>query len=527
MIKKFAAYLTVFLFATCLVESAEAHSGENQAVAPPAPVAPLADSFGHVSFVNSGAPAAQRDFLDGLALLHDFEYDYARAAFVRAETIDPSFVMAYWGEAMTYNAPVWQLRYADKARLALAKIGPTPEARAQKARTAREAAYLAATETLFAPGEKHARDLAYADAMLALHARYPDDVDATAFAALSLLGTADQGRDIPIYMRAAAMLEEVFPTHRTHPGVLHYLIHSYDDPAHAPLGLRAARLYGRIAPGAGHALHMTSHIFLAIGDWDGTVASNAQAVRVVNEKRVATGKASAHCGHYDDWLHYAQLQRGDFAAADRVEAKCRATAVTELSSGRPGLVQSAGSRATSYFEMVARRAVESGRWEGDEMSNLPSDAMLAPTFRLLYAEAMTHRNDPDRLKALAPRLHAIATQVGVEFARLPPTEAQEADGDQRRLGIMADQVDALLLAATGRRNDAIAALRQVAAREAALPADFGPPEVLMPSQELLGSMLLDAGRPAEAIAAYAVALQQGPNRRLAQIGIEKARYLLH
>jgi tetratricopeptide (TPR) repeat protein len=490
------------------------------------PTSPIADRFGHVAFLNSGAPAAQRDFLDGLALLHDFEYDAARSAFQRAEAIDPSFVMAYWGEAMTFNAPVWQLRYADKARLALAKLAPTPEARSKMAKTPREAAYLSAVETLFATGEKHERDLAYADAMLALHTRFPDDVDATALAALALLGTADQGRDVAIYMRAAAMLEEVFPANRSHPGILHYLIHCYDDPAHAPLGLRAARLYGRVAPGAGHALHMTSHIFVALGDWDDTVTSNEQAMRVVNAKRVAAGKPESHCGHYDDWLHYAELQRGDFAAADKVMAQCRVTAVAELGRAKPGLVQSGGSSATSYFEMIARRAVETGRWDGDETALLPADAMLAPTFRLLYAEAITHRADRARLVAIAPHLHDIIARIAVEFAKLSPADAQEADADQKRLGIMASQVDAILLAAAGRRDDAIAALREVATREGSLPVDFGPPEILMPSQELLGSMLLEAGRPADAMAAYVIALQQGPKRRRALAGIQKARTTL-
>ena len=234
---------------------------------------------GDVAFANSGSPAAQASFLTGLALLHDFEYRAAKLAFQQAEAADPNFAMAYWGEAMTYNHPVWMQQDAAAARAALARLGPTPGARAAKAGTQRERDYLAAVEILYGDGDKFVRDFRYADAMAALHARYPDDVDATAFDALALLGTSHDGRDVATYMKSAALLEEVYPTHLRHPGVLHYMIHSYDDPIHAPLGLRAARRYGALAPDAPHALHMTSHIFIALGMWDETIAANQAAMQ--------------------------------------------------------------------------------------------------------------------------------------------------------------------------------------------------------------------------------------------------------
>src|SRR5579863_10436943 len=214
-----------------------------------------APEYGHVAFANSGAAAAQADFLEGLALLHDFEYASAAAAFRRAESADPEFAMAYWGEAMTFNHPVWMQQDLNSARAALNRLAPSSATRRSKARTDREKAYLDAIEILYGEGMKEDRDLRYEDAMAALHARYPDDVDAAAFYALSILGSAHAGRDVATYMRSAAVLEEAWINHREHPGLVHYLIHSYDDPAHAPLGLRAARLYAKIAPDAGHAQH--------------------------------------------------------------------------------------------------------------------------------------------------------------------------------------------------------------------------------------------------------------------------------
>jgi len=206
--------------------------------------------YGRVEFRNSGAPSAQADFLEGMALLHDFEYPAAAAAFRRAQAVDPSFAMAYWGEAMTYNHPIWMEQNLKAARDALNKLAPTPSARRDRAKTEREKAYFDALEILYGAGSKQERDFRYEDAMAKLHARYPDDVDAAAFYGLAILGTAHAGRDIPTYMRAAGVLEEAWTNHRDHPGLVHYLIHSYDDPAHAPLGLRAARIYAKIAPDA-------------------------------------------------------------------------------------------------------------------------------------------------------------------------------------------------------------------------------------------------------------------------------------
>jgi len=244
---------------------------------------PLNDDgqFGRIVFENSGSESAQKDFLSGLALLHDFEYPAAAAAFRRAQTADPGFALAYWGEAMTFNHPIWFQQDLNAARTALNKLAATPSERRAKAKTDREKEYLDAVEILYGEGSKEQRDFKYMEAMAKLNSHYPDDADATAFYALAILGTAHAGRNLPTYMRAAGLLEEVWINHREHPGILHYLIHSYDDPTHATLGLRAARLYSKVAPDAGHAQHMTSHIFLALGMWKETVDANIAAIAAV------------------------------------------------------------------------------------------------------------------------------------------------------------------------------------------------------------------------------------------------------
>src|SRR5439155_4753848 len=228
---------------------------------------------------------------------------------------------------MTYTHPVWMQQDRDAARTALARLASTADARLAKAPTEREKDYLRAVEILYGDGDKKSRDFAFSDAMGALARKYTGDVDAGAFYALSLLGTAHDGRDFAIYMRSAAVLEPLFTTHPDHPGLAHYLIHSYDDPVHAPLGLRAARAYSKIAPSAGHAQHMCSHIFVAMGMWDEVVSANEAAIRVVNDVRAHHGGLPVACGHYPEWLEYGYLQQGRFDEARKLLAGCHASAM--------------------------------------------------------------------------------------------------------------------------------------------------------------------------------------------------------
>ena len=223
---------------------------------------------------------------------------------------------------MTYNHPVWMEQDIASARKALKRLADTADEREAKAPTAREKAYMHAVEILYGEGDKYARDAAYAEEMAALHATYPDDVDGTAFYALSLLGTAHEGRNVETYMRAAALLEPLFVTNPQHPGIAHYLIHSYDDPDHAARGLPAARAYSKIAPAAGHAQHMCSHIFIAMGMWDDMVGANETAMGLVNAIFAERHLPAAACGHYPEWLEYGYLEQGRARDAKKLLAAC-------------------------------------------------------------------------------------------------------------------------------------------------------------------------------------------------------------
>jgi hypothetical protein len=478
------------------------------------------EDVGEVIFANSGAAEAQAPFRRGLALLHNFEYPYAREEFRKAQQLDPSFAMAYWGEAMTHTHPIWFTQDQAAAREVLQRLGATPAERLAKAKTERERDYLATMDVLYGEGSKNERDFKYADAMKALHARHPNDVDAAAFHALAILGTTHQGRDFATYMRAAAILEEVLPAHPRHPGVLHYLIHSYDDPLHAPLGLRAARVYGSVAPNAGHALHMTSHIFVGLGMWDDVVDANRRAVDVTNRQLAERGKGRADCGHYVTWLHYGHVQKNDAAASRAVLDACRTWALDAAFSPITAR-DSKRVRVDEYADMRAHHVASGQPLTAADLGVVVPDGaeFLDARYTIAYGDLLfaAQRADADALKKSVERLRALHPDV------LAAKKDDDNPSGRMRAAVMLQEAEALLLAATGKRNEAIALLEAAGKAEEAMPFDFGPPLVAKPAAELLADQLMAAGRAADAEAAYRRAIARVPGRTMLVAAYERAR----
>jgi tetratricopeptide (TPR) repeat protein len=481
-----------------------------------------APEYGHVEFANSGAPTAQADFLDGLALLHDFEYASAAAAFRRAESADPDFAVAYWGEAMTFNHPVWMQQDLKSARAALSRLAPSSAMRRSKAQTDREKAYLDAIEILYGEGTKEDRDGRYEDAMAKLHARYPDDVDAAAFYGLSILGSAHGGRDVATYMRSAAVLEEAWISHREHPGLLHYLIHSYDDPAHAPLGLRAARLYAKIAPDAGHAQHMTSHIFLALGMWTATIDANVAAIDDVNRARLAAGKKPVGCGHYSSWLGYAYLQLGNEEAARSALVACRSEMEAALPMEHSAHSMDPDDSVTgSFANMRLRYLLETGDWSGEVAGwTMPTNAGPGAKLDFAFARALgeiTQGHIAAARDAIVELETASRNVVDVETKRSDPDPTNRV-----RPEILLNEAEGLMAEQENHLATAEKLLRRAVALESTLPIAFGPPTIDQPTHELLGAFLLRHGQRTEARAEFAKALAAAPGRRLAEEGLQAA-----
>jgi tetratricopeptide (TPR) repeat protein len=474
--------------------------------------------YGRVVFRNSGAPTAQADFLEGMVLLHDFEYPAAAAAFRRAQAADPSFAMAYWGEAMTFNHPIWMAQDLKAARDALNKLAPTPSARRAKARTEREKVYFDALEILYGDGSKQERDFRYEDAMAKLHSSYPDDVDAAAFYGLAILGTAHAGRDIPTYMRAAGVLEEAWTNHRDHPGLVHYLIHSYDDPAHAPLGLRAARIYAKIAPDAGHAQHMTSHIFLALGMWPEVVQANIAAIAAVDRVRKAGAKAPAGCGHYPSWLGYGYLQLGQVEKARSTVAACRASVESQAAMDHAGMsMDPDASPISSFANMRLRYLLDTGDWTGEIAGwNVPKSSGAGARLDFAFARAMAEitKGRRDGARLAISELEA----VGREVADIKTKSADPDPSYRVRPEIFLLQARALLAEQEGDFATAERLMLQAVGLEDKLPIAFGPPTIDKPSHELFGEFLLRRGRKDEAHAEFEKAVARTPGRRLTEQG---------
>jgi tetratricopeptide (TPR) repeat protein len=482
--------------------------------------ASTSSGYGHVDFANSAAPSAQADFLDGMALLHDFEYPAAAAAFRRAEAADSGFTMAYWGEVMTFNHPIWMQQDLKAARAALNKLAPTAADRRAKAKTEREKGYLDAVEILYGDGSKEERDFLYESAMAKLHERYPEDVDAAAFYGLSILGTAHAGRNIRTYMRAAGVLEEAWANHPDHPGLVHYLIHCYDDPTHAPLGLRAARIYANIAPDAGHAQHMTSHIFLALGMWPETIHANISAIAAVNRMREIEGKSPLCCGHYPSWLGYAYLQLGQTDEARSALASCRNALELEAPMDHPGhSMDPDESLSGSFANMRLCYLLNTGDWKGEIASwSIPKTA--GPGARLDFAFALAMGEIARGRPAEACQALSELEAVGQEVTEIQ-TKRGDSDPSYRvRPEIFLLAAQALLYEQEGDSARTERLLHQAVGLEEKLPISFGPPTIDKPTHELLGEFLLRHGRKDEAHAEFEKALARTPGRRLAEQGFE-------
>jgi len=484
--------------------------------------APGQTPVGEVNFENSGSATAQEAFLRGLAQLHNFEYEDAAEDFRKAQEADPGFAMAYWGEAMTKNHPIWMQQDRETAHRILEKLGPTPDARLARTPIDREKEYLQAVEILYGEGSKKGRDFRYAEAMRAISAKYPDDEDAAAFSALAILGAAHEGRDIPAYMRAAAILEEVVCRHPNHPGAAHYLIHSYDDPAHAPLGLRAARSYSKIAPDAAHAQHMTSHIFIALGMWDDVVAANQTAVAVTNRGREKKGLPPVSCGHYAYWLEHGHLEQGRAADAKSLLERCRAQAGSSAAhAGHGGSPDPDDSPAGSFVQMWTRYLIETEDWRGEVARwNVSPGHAPAPrvTFEWVTGFGAVRRGEGAAARAALARLASARRDLDADLAKNEMPDPSWS----KRAEILEMELRAMIEAAERRRDQALATLKKAADAEAAMPFEFGPPFVDKPAAELLGEMLLDAGRPQEARNAFEAALARAPDRTASLEGLEKA-----
>jgi len=492
------------------------------------PGASLNDAgLGTVNFPTSTRSGpAQAEFLRGMLLLHLFEYPAAERAFIEARTLDPAFAMAYWGEAMTFTHPLWNQQDVARGQAALARLGATPAQRAAKAGTPLERDWLAVADTLYGEGDKVERDRRVLAQLEAMNLRYPQNDEVELFLSLWLMGVTQGERNVPNYLRAAAIAREVYARNPAHPGATHYWIHGMDSPESASGALEAARVLARISPAAGHGQHMTSHIFSALGMWDDLVLANERAIAVVNAGRLKRGQPATYCGHYAEWLIYGYYQQGRQHDADALLAACNDGRAATVDWAARNYDPKVGSSRTG--EQVALGLAESLAFMR-ATAIIESPAARAQALAIAIDTKGLHRSAawvwfPEGFTAAGRDDYAAAgsTSERIVGLLLQPGEAEESPSEDAYLEIMAQMLAGLTAFRRGDKEGGLDIVERAATRYESVPFDYGPPVPVKPPQELAGELLLELGRAAEARAYFERSLRLAPRRVESLQGLARA-----
>jgi tetratricopeptide (TPR) repeat protein len=453
--------------------------------------------LGLVNFTVSCSPAVQKPFERGVALLHSFWYEEAEKEFMQVSADDPHCAMAHWGVAMSLWHQLWNepdskvIQHGlDEVHQAKTTDGPT---------TPREQAYIAAIAAFYTDSEKlnhKARAKSYSDGMKKIYETYPDDHEAAAFYALSLL--ASEPHDDTTFAnrkQAAAVLEKLFAIEPDHPGVAHYLIHAYDKPQLAQLGLPAARRYAQIAPAAPHALHMPSHIFARVGDWQDDINSNLASIAATRKTAAMGMGGEGHQFHAMDFLVYAYLQSGREADAQKIIDEVKAMPPVKNMYG-----MDSDPRVSAQARFESTYALELHDWRSAaSLSPVPGadPGVNSVTFLARAIGAARSGQLADARKDVE--------QIQSNIKTLSEKKSKdEADLLTRQIAAPL----AWIAHAEGKDDHAISLLRPLAEKETEGTSDTGDLQV----HEMLADMLLEAKRPQEALAEYQIDLKLNPNR---------------
>ncbi len=477
------------------------------------------ERLGTVSFPISCRADAQPGFTRAVALLHSFWYEEAKKAFSETARVDPQCGMAWWGVAMSNYHQVWPSPYSA-AELARG-VAAADKARSVGAKTARERGYIDAIAAFYRNANTvdiMTRARAYEAAMERLTLAFPDDDEAAMFYGLALIAhgmSTPADKTYAYQKKAAAIFDRLLATHPDHPGIAHYLIHSFDYPSLAPLALNAAYAYAKIAPSSPHALHMPSHIFVRLGMWPDTITSNLASAQAAREHAMHThpGTTAFDMLHASDYLAYAYLQIGE-------DEKVRQL-IDELSRTRA----LDGENAAGYYALAAvpaRFALERRRWsDAAALSVAPADF---PWERYPYAEALTHF-----ARAVGAARGGEPARAHADIERLRQLSQKLLDAKNT---YWANQVDVQLHAAEGwiahaegRNDDAAALLGSAADLEDSVDKSPITPGSLLPAREMLGDFLLETNQPQKALQAFERSLKDSPNRLNGISGAARAAQL--
>jgi len=466
------------------------------------------EKLGRVNFAVSCSPKAQTQFNRAVAWLHSFEYEEAEKAFKEVTVTDPRCGMAYWGIAMSNYHPLWAPPTASQLQTGASSV---EQAKNTGAQTQRERDYIAAVELFYkdaATVDHRTRAFAYSDAMKQLHQRYPSDSEAGIFYSLSLIATGMMSRD-KNYTRekeAAQILNRVLAREPQHPGITHYLIHSYDSPALASLALPAARSYAKIAPSSAHARHMPSHIFTRLGFWQEGIRSNLDAEAAAKTFALRNNLSGAwdEQFHAMDYLAYAYLQ----SAQDQ-----KALAVLAELNAIPRADPETFKVAYAATAIPARYALERRQWnDAAKLTLRPGPLATFPWQRFRWAEAHIHF-----ARAVGSARSGDATSARQEVEKLAAIQQAlvEVKGDYdwaKQVRIQELVASSWLAFAESKQEESLRLMQEAAELDDATDKHPVTPGAILPAREQLGELLLELKQPAAAFHEFETSLRTAPNR---------------
>jgi predicted Zn-dependent protease len=476
------------------------------------------EKLGRVNFSISCNTAARKRFNRAVAWLHSFEYEEAEKAFTSVTVADPRCGMGYWGMAMSNYHPIWAPPTAEELKKGQAAV---EKAKSVGARTERERDFIAAIEVFYKDADKldhRARAFAYFAAMERLYQRYPKDHEAAVFYALTLIakGMMADDKSYTNEKKAAEILNRVLAAEPQHPGVAHYLIHSYDYPRLAHLALPAARSYAKIAPASAHAQHMPSHIFTRLGLWQEAIRSNLDAEAAAKAYAIRNHLTGAWDEqlHAMDYLAYAYLQGAEDEQARRVLDELNAIRRAEPENFKV---------AYAFTAIPARYALERRRWsEAAALTLRPSEF---PWHRFRWAEAHIHF-----ARAIGAARSGDKASARQEIKKLAAIRQAlvEVKGDYdwgRQVEIQLQAATAWLAQAEGKSEEALQLVRAAAELDDATDKHPVTPGTILPAREMLGELLLELGQPARALVEFETSLRNAPNRFNGLYGAARAAEL--
>ncbi len=464
----------------------------------------------------------QEKFEEGLLLLHNFEYDDALVAFEKATAIDSTEVLTHWGEAMCHYKALWRLQNTDKGKAILLRIGTSREERLESIKDPVKKEMWKIVEIMYGEGELDERNKKITAHLASLHDQYPKHQEIAAFYALSLIwSTEEYGDGSDDLKLAAAIADRIIKVNPLHPGALHYKIHALDGPTSAKEAHDAADAYAKVAADAAHALHMPSHIYLALGEWEGVVSSNKESYNAsVSRMRNLDLKDGSRGYHSLAWLHYGLLQQGKYTEAEKILSEMQTHVPKDPTKGARGYLLGMQSRHLAENSIVAKKI----QFDTDvEVSDIGLIAQSTRSFlrAQLALENKDTKSIEEEINWLSTKIYLASEQIeedGIVMCAVGSSRYAPTENSVNSAGVVLDQLKGIKAQIEGNDDLFQSYMEKAVALESQTNYPAGPPRITKPSFEQYGEWLITKGDYKKAINQFDRALARMPKRSKSLIG---------